>query len=141
MLNSMRHLGIDVGTKRIGLALSDEAGSMGFPHKVIQNSSNLVNEILELIKKEKVRVVVIGDSRDFSGNENPIAQKARTLGESLGKNANIPIFYESETLTTAEARRAPEKEMKTRSPKSKKQVDDSAAALILTSYLTRTKND
>ena len=124
----MRYFGIDYGARWVGLALSDELGSMGFPHDVLANTPRLAEEISALIKREHVGAVVIGESKDFGGKDNPTAKDARALGESLAKRAGVPVFYESEVFTTQEARRAPG------TPKLR---DASAAALILTSYLSK----
>ena len=137
----MRYLGVDYGSKKIGLALSDEAGTMGFPHAIIPNTPRLIDELCALIAKEQVGAVVIGESRNLMGGENPIAKDARTLGDSLTLHAGISVFFESEVFTSAEARRAPAKEEKTRAPKARRDIDASAAALILTSYLSRTHHD
>jgi putative Holliday junction resolvase len=136
----MRYLGVDYGSKRIGLALSDEAGTMGFPHAVIPNKPRLVDEIAELIERERVDAIVIGDSRNFAGNENPIASEANAFGNAVGQLSHKPVFFESEIFTSVEARRAPEKEVKTRALRREARVDASAAALILTSYLSRTNH-
>ena len=135
----MRYLGIDYGSKRVGLALSDEAGAMGFPHSIVLNSPRLIGEICALIAKENVGAVVIGESRTLAGGENPIAKDAHTLGNLITERSGVTVFYESEVFTSAEARRAPEKELKSRSLKHRGAVDASAAALILTSFLTRQK--
>lgn len=137
----MRYLGIDYGSKKVGLALSDEAGTMGFPHEVVRQSPRLVEELCALIAKEQIGAVVIGESRDLAGGENAIAAEARTLGEALAANAGVPVFYESEVFTSALARRPPAKLPKSRAPKSRAPVDASAAALILTSYLSRTSHE
>lgn len=134
----MRYLGVDYGSSKIGLALSDEAGTMGFPHSVVTNTPRLASELCALIAKEHVGAVVIGESRTLAGGENPIAKDARAFGEQLAECAGVPVYYESEVFTSAEARRAPEKEMKTRAAPRRANVDASAAALILTSYLSRT---
>lgn len=136
-LYPMRYLGVDYGSKKIGLALSDEVGVMGFPHAIIPNTPRIVDELCVLIAKENIGAVVIGESRTLAGGENPIAEGARALGSALTERAGVPVFYESEVFTSAEARRAPEKQMKSRAPKKHIAVDSSAAALILTSYLSR----
>ena len=133
----MRYLGVDYGSKKIGLALSDEAGTMGFPYGIVPNTLKLLDELCALIEKKNVKAAVIGDSRTLAGGENPIAKEARALGDLLALRAHIPVFYESEVFTSAEARRAPQKEGKSRAPKRHAAVDASAAALILTSYLSR----
>jgi len=137
----MRYLGVDYGSKKVGLALSDEAGAMGFPHSIVINTPRLVDEICALIAKEDVGAVIIGESRDLAGRENPIAKDAHAFGDLITARSGVPIFYESEVFTSAEARRAPEKELKTRAPKVRVDVDASAAALILTSYLSRTNHE
>lgn len=136
----MRYLGIDYGSKKIGLALSDEAGTMGFPHAIISNTPRLADELCALIARENAGAVVIGESRDLAGEENPIAKDARALGDQIAERAGVPVFYEPEAFTSAQARRAPEKEAKSRAPKARGRVDASAAALILTGFLTRQKS-
>jgi putative Holliday junction resolvase len=137
----MRYLGIDYGSSKIGLALSDEAGTMGFPYRIIPRTPRLLDELCLLIAKEDIGAVVIGESRNLAGGENPIAPEAAALGEQISRRSGTPVFFESEVFTSALARRAPEKEMKSRSPKRRGDVDDSAAALILTSYLSRTDHE
>ena len=135
----MRYLGVDYGSKRIGLALSDEAGTMGFPHVIMPNTQKITGEICALIAKENIGAVVIGESKNLSGGENAIAKEARAFGDAIALSAGVPVFFESEIFTSAQARRLPEKEMKSRAPQRRARVDASAAALILTSYLTRQK--
>ena len=134
----MRYLGIDYGSRKIGLALSDEAGTMGFPHSIVPNTPRLIDELCTLIAKENIGVVVIGESRTLAGGANPIAKDASALGTLITQRTGTPVFFESEVFTSAEARRAPEKEIKSRGAKRRVAVDASAAALILTSYLSRT---
>ncbi|MFZ2500841.1 MAG: Holliday junction resolvase RuvX [Minisyncoccia bacterium] len=139
----MRYLGVDYGSMKIGLALSDEAGTMGFPHSIISNTPRLIDDLCALIIKEHVGAVVIGESRDLAGGENAIAKHARTCGEQIAKCAGVPVFFESEVFTSAEARRRPAGqqehfERKSRAPKKHTNIDASAAALILTSYLSHT---
>lgn len=143
----MRYLGIDYGKGKVGLALSDEAGTMGFPKGTLENGPRLMQEVRELAATEGVGAVVIGDSTDFSGKPNPIALEAREFGARLSEESGLPVYYESEAMTTQEARRAPDgshphaptdRQRKTKSASGKGAVDASAAALILTSYLSRT---
>ena len=129
----MRYLGIDFGTKKVGLALSDEGGSMGFPHGIVPNDGRLIDEVLALIERKEVGAVVIGESRDFSGKENAVAKDAKAFGLLLERRTDLPVYFEPETLTTQEARRDFEG---VRIP-GNAAVDASAAALILTSYLSR----
>jgi putative transcription antitermination factor YqgF len=129
----MRYLGIDYGTKKIGLALSDDAGAMGFPHDILPNDARLLTTIQDLITREHVGAVVIGDSKDFKGIENPVAAEARAVGARLGEDGT-PVHYQTEMLTTQEARR----DFEGIRTSGHAIVDSSAAALILTSFLSRT---
>jgi putative Holliday junction resolvase len=133
----MRYLGVDYGSSKIGLALSDEAGTMGFPHCIVSNTPRLLDELCALIAEKNISAVVIGESRTLSGDENPINKEAHSLGDRLVERAGTPVLYESEVFTSAEARRAPSKEGKSRAIKSREAIDASAAAIILTSYLSR----
>jgi putative Holliday junction resolvase len=127
----MRYLGIDFGTKKVGLALSDESGRMGFPHASIPNDGRLIDYVREIIINKKVEAVVIGESRNFAGNENDVAAKAKAFAALLERTAEVQVFWEPETMTTQEARRDPEGIY----TGSHAAVDASAAAIILTSYL------
>jgi len=127
-------MGIDFGTKKIGIALSDEAGVMGFPHGIMPNDGRLIDEILSLIERKGVEAVVMGESRDYAGNENKVAAHAKEFAMLLERRSGLRAIFEPEMLTTQEARRDFEGVRVPGSP----DVDSSAAALILTSYLSRT---
>ncbi len=131
----MRYLGIDYGSKKLGLALSDEAGTMGFPHATVPNTDRLVDELLALIRERGVGKVIIGESLNSSGAENPVNKGARSLAESL-EASGVQVAYEMEAFTTQEARRDFEGNRTNTAG-----IDASAAALLLTSYLSRTHGD
>jgi putative Holliday junction resolvase len=133
----MRYLGIDYGTKKVGLALSDEAGTMGFPHGILANDAALQDAVTALIKEREVGAIVIGESLDLSGAENPVAKDARAFVERLAERTGVPVHFESEVFTSALARRQHDSDEKSRAPKNRSDVDASAAALILTSYLSK----
>ena len=130
----MRHLGIDFGTKKVGLALSDEGGAMGFPFGTLPNTGRLIDEMLALIARKGVEAVVMGESTDNAGVENPVMKPAREFARLLEQRSGVPVLFEPELFTTQAARRDPEGVRMPGSP----DVDASAAALILTSYLSRT---
>jgi putative Holliday junction resolvase len=134
----MRYLAIDFGSKKIGLAISDENGQMGFPHGIIPNSGRLIDEILSLIERKRIDAVVIGESLDFAGNENPIAKEAKAFAQLLEQRSGMRAYFEPEMLTTQEARRGFDGLRETGA--GRKEVDASAAALILTSFLTKQQN-
>jgi putative Holliday junction resolvase len=129
----MRYIGIDYGTKKVGLAFSDEEGTMGFPFDIVPNDAKLSDALALLIEAENIGGIVIGESMNFQGNPNPIADPARALGDELTARTGVPVFYEPEMMTTQEARR----DFEGVHSHKRGDVDSSAAALILTSYLGR----
>ncbi|HYD92998.1 MAG TPA: Holliday junction resolvase RuvX [Candidatus Paceibacterota bacterium] len=131
----MRHLGIDFGTKKVGVAVSDEGGQMGFPHSTLKNDDQLLANIVSLIRANDVEAVVVGESRNLAGEENPVAKEAKVFAEKLQVETGLPVHFEPEVFTTQEAGRGFDGERG-----AMKDVDASAAALILTSYLTRHGN-
>lgn len=122
-----------MGTKRVGLALSDESGVMAFPHGVVTASASLDDELVTLLEEKEVKAIVIGESRDLSGGENPVAEAARALGRALESRTGIPVYFEPELFTTQEALRMPDGSMGEKTA----ETDASAAALILARFLER----
>ncbi|MFA5888897.1 MAG: RuvX/YqgF family protein [Candidatus Paceibacterota bacterium] len=122
----MKYLGIDYGSKRIGLAVSDEAGSFAFPLKVLSNSENLIKELVEICRENNVEGVVVGESKDYLQKDNEIMDEILPFVEDLKNVLNLPIYMHPEFLTSQEAERLQGKN---------DMHDASAAALILKSYL------
>lgn len=128
----MRILGIDFGTKKIGLALSDESGSVAFPHSVIPNDKKTLETVITLIESEQVSAVVIGHSLDTEGNDNPVHTETKDFITDLTLEIPIPIHLEPEQFSTQQA-------IKIQGRNSK--VDASAASIILQSYLDKQKTN
>lgn len=130
MLSCMRYLGIDYGTKKIGLALSDESGTMAFPHSVLKNEDSFFKTLVELIERENIGTVVIGYSHNKDGSDNVVQKAINELVTDLTLEVGIPVHLESEIFSTKEAERIQGKgEM----------IDASAAAIILNSFFLRNK--
>lgn len=138
----MKYLGIDYGTKRIGIALSDESGSIAFPHSVVRAGEAALSAVAELAKKEGAGGIVIGESRDFSGEKNPVMEDIEQFTRDIGELSGLPVHYEREFFTSAMAARqfAPEEKSRKVHPDQEK-LDASAAALILQGFLDRMKNN
>lgn len=122
----MRYLGIDFGTKRVGVAVSDEAGLFAFPLVVVENSPSLVDDIAALVAEHHVGTVVVGESKNFSFADNPVMADITPFVEQLKKRLGMPVVLHPEFLTSQEAERLQGKNA---------MLDASAAALILKSYL------
>lgn len=137
----MRFAGIDYGTKRIGIALSDETGSMAFPHSVMQAGPNALSAIVELLKGEGVERVVLGESLGLSGQPNPVMEDIEQFKKDLEELTGMQVAYEQEFFTSAAAARqfAPEEKSRKGAP-SQEKLDAAAAALILQSYLDKLKH-
>lgn len=145
----MKYLGIDYGTKKTGIALSDALGTMAFPRDVLLTDKHLPSVIANLIQEEDVESVVIGESRDLSGGLNPVAANARAFIEALqGVMAtDLEVHYEDERFTTKQARALPNEGRargvvaRPRSvQKSNAKADAQAAAIILQSFLDKQRN-
>jgi|TARA_Y100000310_G_scaffold342803_1_gene447523 putative Holliday junction resolvase len=128
MLPVMRLIGIDFGTKRVGIALSDEDGTMALPHTVLENTDDLVQKVHTIIKDNEVSEIVIGESVNFEGEDNPVMKKIIKFKEQLEKECGKKVHLEPEVLTSVEARRT---------GVDKKMLDASAATLILQSYIDK----
>jgi len=131
----MRYLGIDYGSKRVGAALSDEAGTMAFPKTVYPNNRHLMTELRELCKQQKVEMVVVGASKDFDMNDNPIFKDARFFSAELARETGLTVEFEPEYLTSHQAEQTAHT-LGGHNPF----LDASAAAIILQSYLDKIKN-
>ena len=127
----MRFLGIDFGEKRIGVAISDEAGDFAYPLDVLKNDKYVIDKIKQICKKENVGKIVLGESLDFAGKCNDIMEETDFFKVRIEKGTGLPVVYENETMTTAEASRIQGFTDK---------IDASAAALILKGYLDKEKN-
>ncbi len=124
-----RILGIDYGSKRIGLALSDENGQFAMPLSVIENDDMLIDKIRKIALDNEIGVIVMGESRNYDGKPNSILLDSITLKEDLEAEGYI-VHFEPEFMTSVQAERFQGKT---------EMLDASAAALILQSYLDRDK--
>ena len=70
----MRYLGIDYGTKRIGVAISDDGGTIAFPLTTVPAGKDALSKIGALVKEHGVDKIIIGESRDFAGGANAIQE-------------------------------------------------------------------
>lgn len=131
-------MGIDYGTKRVGIAISDEEKKFAFPREVVPTMA-AHEKVLSLIADEFVSTVVIGQSINRDGSDNPLMHEIRDFAQSLVNECEIEVVFVEERYTSLEAKRQFESKLKTRKPQKNAPVDDSAAALILQSYIDRNR--
>jgi putative holliday junction resolvase len=123
----MKFLGIDYGTKRVGVAISDDAGEFAFP-KGILNTAEVVSEIETMCSEEAVQGIVIGESIASNEQENDTQTSVKKFAALLAAKTSIAIYFEREDFSSVEAHR-----YQTDAGKR----DDSAAAIILQRFLDK----
>ncbi len=132
----MRVLGVAHGEKRIGLAISDPAGTIAGPLSVIGHVSRVVDaaQVAALASEQGAELIVVGQSFDEEGRANAAGRRAERFAEALQKQTPLPVVLWDESLSTSDAR---ELRMEMGAPRSKRggHLDDAAAAIILQSYL------
>lgn len=136
----MKYLGIDYGSKRVGLSLSDENGMMAFPYKIIKNDLELIDTVHNICGQEEISAIVLGESTDLSGKPNKIMGSIEEFKRNLEAELDLPIYFEKEFMTSIFARGNEGKKVDDARKDKKienKKIDDSAAALILQRYLDR----
>lgn len=124
----MRLLGIDYGKRKIGVALGDERLVEGFAVVRYEDEKKALEKIVKIINKEGINEIVVGVS------EGQIGEESRRFGEKLAKEANLPVHFQDETLTTQDAQTL--SIMAGIKRKKRRALEDAySAALILQSYL------
>lgn len=132
----MRVLGLDIGEKRIGVAVSDARGNIATPLTVIDAAEAYRDgaPLARLIEDYEVTLVVIGLPLSLDGSEGPQARRVRTLAARLAEHAAVPFDFIDERLSSAEAgRRMRDAGLSERDQRGSK--DMVAAAIFLQSYL------
>lgn len=124
----MKYLGIDFGKKRVGIAMSDENGRFAIPESVIPNSKNLQSEICRICAEQKIGEIIIGESKDYKGNDNKIMKDILEFKKNLEWATGVKVSFEPEYMTSIQAERLQGKN---------EMHDASSAALILQSYLDK----
>ncbi|HEY3373805.1 MAG TPA: Holliday junction resolvase RuvX [Candidatus Aquicultor sp.] len=132
----MRLLGLDYGSRRIGVAISDPSGFMAQPLQVIDKSrdSSDIRKISELVNEYGVDEVVVGLPISLSGEIGPQAREVLDFVEELKKTLSVPVATWDERLTTSYAERAL-KESNVKRGRRKEIIDKVAAAVMLQGFL------
>ena len=134
-MNSKRILGIDFGTKKVGIAVSDKDSNFALPKVVLKNDKDLIKNIEKIIEENNISSIIMGESMNYKGEENPVMKSMKNFVNEIKKKSNLQIYFEPEFLTSSQVRNTQGES---------KMIDASAAALILQSFIDKRdsqKND
>lgn len=129
-----RALGVDPGSARIGLALSDELGCMAHPLRTLKASPDSAAEIAAAAEESGSKTIVIGLPRNMNGTYGPAAEKSRVLAESVRQRTSAKVILWDERLTTAAATKRLQ-EAGRNSREQRGVIDQAAAVQILQDWL------
>lgn len=121
-----RYMGIDFGSKRVGIALSDESATIAVPKATLPNDRFLFTEVQNLCKGHDVSAIVLGESIDFKGKPNSIMKDILLFKSELERDLQLPVHLEPEFMTSHQA---------AREQGNHALLDASSAAIILQSFL------
>jgi putative Holliday junction resolvase len=132
----MRLLGLDIGEKRVGLAVSDPTGTVATPLKVLDADALKAGaaQLKALVDEYEVAGLVVGLPLGLDGEEGPQARLVRTAGVGLSRDLDLPVEFRDERLTSVAARRSM-RESGVAAREARGSVDMVAAALLLQGYL------
>ncbi len=138
----MRILALDIGARRVGVAVSDPLGwtAQGLPTLARENDSQLIEAVREIVRELEVERVVIGLPRNMNGTVGPQAKKALAFADALRAALRLPVDTWDERLTTVAAERSLAEGGLDRR-KRRRSVDRVAAQLILQGFLDSLNRD
>ena len=139
----MRYLGLDLGSRTLGMALSDATGTIASSHKIVRHNeeyNRLVNDVVDVVSEWNVSAIVLGLPKNMNNSIGFKGELSIKFKKKLEDRLNIPVYLEDERLTTKEAENLLISNDTSRK-KRKKVIDSMAATIILQSYLDRRKGD
>ncbi len=136
----MKCLGMDLGTKTLGLAISDKNGLIASPYKVLRYNdiNELINELVEIINKEKIECLVLGLPKNMNNSMGFASERSLNFKKLLEEKVNLDVNLVDERLSTVEAENVLIN-ADVRREKRKKVIDEMAACIILDTYLRMVK--
>lgn len=131
-----RTLALDVGTKTIGIAISDPLGMMAHPLRTLSRKGVRQDTavLVELVREREVERVVVGLPLELDGTEARSARLARQIGEALAEAAGVPVVYVDERYSSVEAERRLIDAGVSRARR-KEVIDQMAAVIVLEDWL------
>lgn len=140
----MRKMGLDVGSKTVGIAVSDPLGWTAQGIEIIRIDESKgdfgFERVQELVLEHKVSQLVVGLPKNMNNSIGPRAEASIAYGEKIEALTGVPVAYQDERLTTVEAERMLVEEGNVSRSKRKKVIDKLAAVMILQNYLDKTSN-
>ncbi len=135
-----RALGIDFGTKRVGLALSDRSNMIASPYRTLNyvSAKDLITQLETIISKNDIKIIVLGLPINMKGEDTAQTMKVRNFKEILS-TLRIPIVYEDERLSSVSAINSLMLQ-NVKTGHNKPEIDKTAAAIILQQYLDKNSN-
>ena len=135
-----RALGIDFGTKRVGLALSDRSNIIASPYRTLNyvSEKDLITQLETIISKNDIEILVLGLPINMKGEDTAQTMKVRNFKEILSA-LRIPIVYEDERLSSVSAINSLMLQ-NVKTGHNKPEIDKTAAAIILQQYLDKNSN-
>lgn len=135
----MRIMGLDVGSKTVGVAVSDLMGWTAQGVEIIRIDEEKeefgLERLAELVKEYEVEKFVVGLPKNMNNTIGPRALASQAYGKMIAKKFQLPVDYQDERLTTVQAERMLIQEANTSRAKRKKVIDKLAAVMILQNYL------
>lgn len=134
----MRYLGMDLGTKTLGLATSDKLGIIATPFKLLRYTdiNNLVVDVLKVIEEEKIDALVLGLPKNMDNSLGYAAERSLNFKKLLEEKCNLPLYLVDERLSTVEAENMLINNNVSRK-KRKEKIDGVSASIILDTYLKK----
>ena len=131
-LDKCRLIGLDLGSKRIGVSICDEKQLIATPFKTINRTSNneLINELKTIIDENNIKGIIIGNPLNMDGSLGRSAQSVKDTSQKIEENINIPICLWDERLSTVGAFNL-SSQLDINVSKREKKIDENAAAFIL----------
>lgn len=144
----MKYLGIDYGTKKIGLAISDDSGSFAFPKTILGSGVQALRDIVEIALVEQVDAIVVGHSLNMGGERNAVMEDIDAFVEEIHKLTGLPVVLEDERFSSSAVRAfdwskpvaSPRRTSRDALGRNKSDpIDDRAASIMLQRYLDKNK--
>ena len=137
----IRIIGLDLGTKRIGVSICDENQSIATPFKTLikKYTKQFINEIKEIVDENDVKAIIIGNPINMDGSQGKSAQSVKDVAKNISKFINLPICLWDERLSTIGAFNL-SSQLDINVSKREKNIDKNAAAFILQGALDYLNN-